>query len=205
MSKTYLVLTIVAVLVASGLLFLPEKANYDETKPELLLKEINDPARYLSVDLVAERLIDEDPSIMLIDVRSVEQFGEYSLPRSVNIPLSQILQPEQMDYLYQEDMDIVLYSNDDLYADQAWILCTRLGYKNLYVLKGGLNQWYISILNPSEPAETEPTEKFDLYSFRLAASQYFRGGADVHVDAGTSKEKIIIKKRVKKTTTAGGC
>lgn len=205
MSKTYIALTLVAVLVAVGLLFLPENEPYEETSPELLIKEINDPARFLSVDLIAERLIDEDPSLMLIDVRTANQFADYSLPTAINILLDQILLSEWSDYLYQEDMDVVLYSNSSLYADQAWILCTRLGYKNLYVLTGGLNEWYICIMNPSEPNETSASEEFDLYSFRLAASQYFRGGSDVNVQKDLSKEKIIIKKRQKKATTAGGC
>ncbi|MEZ5195964.1 MAG: rhodanese-like domain-containing protein [Bacteroidales bacterium] len=205
MSKTYIVLTIVAVLVAVGLLFLPEKGNYKETKPELLIKEINDPARFFHVDQIAERLIDEDPSMMLIDVRTADQFAGFSLPGAINIPLDQVLLPEWKDYLYQNDLDVVLFSNSDLYADQAWILCTRLGYKNLYVLKGGLNEWYTCILNPIEPPETAPTEEFDLFSFRSAASLYFKGGADVNADSGDSRETIIIKKREKKSTTAGGC
>lgn len=205
MSKTYIALTLVAVLVAVGLLFLPENERYNETNPELLIKEINDPARFLSVDMIAERLIDEDPSILLIDVRTANQYAEYSLPNSVNIPLDQILLPDWQDYLNQENKDVILYSNSDLSADQAWILCTRLGYKNLYVLKGGLNNWFTCIVNPTEPAETDPTEDFALYSFRLAASQYFGGGTDANVQADLPKENIVVTKRHKKTTTAGGC
>jgi sulfur-carrier protein adenylyltransferase/sulfurtransferase len=205
MSKTYIVLALIVVLVAVGLLFLPEHSNFEEINPELLIMEINDPARFLSVDQVAERLIDEDPSIMLIDLRTPEQYQEYSLPRSINIPLDQLLIPEWKDYLYQDNMDVILYSNSDLYADQAWIICTRLGYKNLYVMKGGLNEWYTCILEPSEPFETDPTEEFALYSFRLAASQYFGGGTEANVHSDKPKENIVIKRRQKKTTTAGGC
>lgn len=205
MSKTYIILTIIAVLIAVGLLFLPAHKNYKETDPRLLLKEINDPARFLSVDLITERLIDEDPSLMLIDVRTNDQYNEYSLPRSINIPMDQILLPESKDYLNQDNMDVVLYSNSDLIADQAWIICTRLGFKNLYVLKGGLNNWYTCIMSPVKPAETAPNEEFDLYSFRMAASQYFRGGSDANVQTDLPKENIVIKRRQKKLTTAGGC
>lgn len=205
MSKTYIILTIIAVLIAVGVLFLPVHKNYKETEPRLLLKEMNDPARFLSVDIVAERLINEDPSLMLVDVRTIEQYNAYSLPRSINIPLDQILLPESKDYLDQDNMDVVLYSNSDLFADQVWIICARLGFKNQYVLKGGLNNWYTCIMNPVKPAETAPTEEFDLYSFRMAASQYFRGGSDVNVQTDLSKENIVIKKRQKKITTTGGC
>lgn len=205
MSKTYIGLTIVAVLVAAGLLFLPGHKDFNETKPELLIKEMNDPARLLSVDLVAKRLIDEDPSIILIDVRTAEQYDEYALPRSINIPLERVLDPEWKEYLLQDNMDMVLYSNSDLYADQAWILYTRLGYKNLYVLKGGLNQWFKDIMQPLPPPETAPSEEFDLYSFRLAACQYFGGGSQTEVSSDQPKKEVTIIKRKKKTTAAGGC
>ena len=178
---------------------------YEEINPELLIKEINDPARFLSVDQVAERLINEDPSIMLIDVRSTEQYEEYALPRSINIPLERILDPEWKDYLYQDNMDVVLYSNSDLFADQGWILYTRLGYKNLYVLKGGLNQWFKDIMQPLPPPETAPSEEFDLYSFRQAACQYFGGGSQAVVSADQPKRQVTFIKRKKKTTAAGGC
>lgn len=205
MSKTYIALALIVVLVAVGLLFLPEHSKYVEINPKLLIKEINDPARFLSVDQVAERLIDEDPSIMLIDVRTPERYKEYSLPRTINIPLDQLLDSAWKDYLNQDNMDVILYSNSDLYADQAWIICTRLGYKNLYVMKGGINEWYSCIFNPSAPAETAPNEEFALYSFRLAASQYFGGSTDLNMQTDKPKENIVIKKRQKKTITAGGC
>jgi rhodanese-related sulfurtransferase len=205
MAKTYIGLTIVAILVAAGLLFLPDHKNFNEVKPDLLFKEINDPARFLSADLVAERLINEDPSIMLIDVRTSEQFTEYSLPRSINIPLDKIFEPEWKDYLLQDNIDVVLYSNSDLYADQVWILYTRIGYKNLYVLKGGLNQWFKDIMQPIPPPETTSSEAFDLYSFRKAASQYFGGGSQAELSADQPKKEVPIIKRTRKRTTAGGC
>jgi len=205
MTRKYIIITIVAVIGAVVLLFLPERSNQNEIKPEVLFKEINNPSRYLSVDLVAQRIIELDPSILLIDVRSEDQYNEFSLSGSVNVPLDSVLSTDKQDYLNRDDLDVVLYSNDDLYADQAWILCMRLGYKNLYVMKGGLNVWYANILNPIEPSQTAPNEDFDLYTFRLAAKQYFLGGSSIEIDSGSQKENIIVKRRTKKAVTAGGC
>lgn len=205
MSRKYLILTIVAIIGAVVLLFLPERSNQNEIKPEDLFKEVTNPSRYLSVDHVAQRIIEQDPSILLVDVRSEDQYKEFSLSGSVNVPLDSVLSVNKQDYLNRDDLDVVLYSNDDLYADQAWILCARLRYKNLYVMKGGLNEWYASILNPKEPSETAPIEDYELYSFRLAAKQYFLGGSSIEIDGGSQKENIIVKRRTKKAVTAGGC
>lgn len=205
MSKTYIILTVVSLIVAGGLLLLPESERNNDIKVKTLLKEINDPARYLSVDHVAERLINEDPSIILIDVRSFDQYESYSLPGAAGIPLDEINMEEWEDYLNQDDKDVVFFSNGDLYADQAWILCARKGFKNLYVMSGGLNQWFKDIMQPEKPLETAPSEAFDLYSFRLAAKLHFGGGS---IDIGGSEidaEPVKLIKRKKKTITEGGC
>lgn len=205
MSKTYIFITIIAVFGAAVLLFLPERSIQSEIEPEVLFKEINNPSRYLSVDHVAQRIIEQDPSILLIDVRPEDQYNEFSMTRSINVPLDSVLLSEQEEYLNRDDLDVVLYSNDDLYADQAWILCTRLGYKNLYVMKGGLNEWFAKILNPIEPPQTAPIEEYDLYTFRLAAKQYFLGGTAIEIDSDFKEKNIIVKRRTKKSVTAGGC
>jgi rhodanese-related sulfurtransferase len=206
MSKNYIILTLIAIAGATALLFLPERDIPNELDPNVLLMEITDPSRYLDVDLIAQRIIEKDPSLLLIDVRAADQYSAYALPGSFNIPLEKILESENEDYLNRDDLDVVLYSNGDLYADQAWILCARLGYKNLYVLKGGLNQWFATIMQPQMPPATAPSEDFDQYTFRLAASQYFKGGTSVETNMNGKQENMIIKKRrVKKTVTAGGC
>ncbi len=169
-----------------------------------MLKEIYNTSRFLSVDLIASRLINEDPSVMLVDVRSNDEFNSWSLPGAVNIPLNTIANPDSKDYLKQGDKDVVLFSNSDLYADQAWTICARLGYKNIYVMKGGLNEWFKSIMQPVLPAESSPKEAFDLYSFRKAASLHF-GGGHQEIRAEIPKENIVVKKREKKSKAEGGC
>lgn len=205
MSKTYIILAIVLLAVAGGLIFLPKTTRNSEIPPETLAKEINDPARFLSVDHIAERMIEEDPSILLIDVRSPEEYDLFTLPNAFSIPLSEITLPEWEGYLDQEEMDVVLFSNGDIYADQAWVICTRKGFKNLYVMEGGLNQWFSNIMQPTAPPETAPSEEFDLYAFRQGASLYFSGGS-IEIESSEAKAKPVkLMKRVKKTTTAGGC
>lgn len=205
MSKTYIILAVVLLALAAGLFLLPVSSRSKEITPEILYKEINDPARFLSVDQIAERIINEDPSILLIDVRPSEQFNLFTLPGALSIPLSEIAQPKWEEYLNQKDMDVIFFSNSDISADRAWIICARKSYKNLYVLEGGLNQWFSCIIQPSAPPETAPSEEFDLYSFRLAAGQYFKGGTVENESSDVIGEQVKTIKRDKKTTTAGGC
>merc|ERR1711879_332387 len=126
--------------------FLPEKKYTGELTPEKLLTAINDNSRYISSDQIAHRLIESDPSVLLIDVRDTASFKQYSLPGATNIPLDSLLSPSWAGFLDQDFVTKVFYSNGSVYAAQAWTLATRLGYKNVYILKGGLNNWVETIL-----------------------------------------------------------
>ena len=44
----------------------------------------------------------------------------------------------------------IFYSNGTITANEAWMVTRQLGYKNNFVLEGGLNYWFDAILNPQE-------------------------------------------------------
>jgi rhodanese-related sulfurtransferase len=205
MNRTYFILAVIALVVAGGLIILPETERNSDIKPELLHKEINDPSRFLSTDLVTKRLINEDPSILLVDVRTPEQYKSYTIPGAINIPLNEINLDEWTDYFAQDDMDVVFFSNGDVYADQAWILSRRKGYDHLYVMSGGLNKWFKDIMQASSPPETAPSEDFDLYAFRMGAKIHFGGGKTEIEMSQTEAEPVPLIRRKKKTITEGGC
>jgi rhodanese-related sulfurtransferase len=205
MNVKYLISGGLLVLLALALLLLPARQKQNEISPEQLAEKINDPSRFISSDEIAERLIEKEPSLQLIDVRSAEEYNQYSLPGAVNIPLSSLLDSASLELLRAEGMESVFFSNSDLTADQAWILCTRLQINNIRVMKGGLNVWFQTILQPSRPPESAPSEDHDLYMFRLAASQYFLGGEVTGTGKGSSEEPVIVKKRTKKSGSEGGC
>lgn len=215
MSKRYIFLAIILLGAAFVLMIIPPKEKGNQVDPHSFLVKINDQARFLDTDLIAKRIIDADPSLFLIDVRSIYEFEEYALPGAVNIPVEELLLKQWEDYFKQDAMDVVFYSNSDVYADQAWVLCAQLGYDNLYVMKGGLNKWFKTIMLPEMPLEGAPSEYFDLYSFRKGASLYFGGSVPdvpiaVEKSAGEStsapapKKKVVVKKKVKKQAE-GGC
>jgi rhodanese-related sulfurtransferase len=204
MSKRYIFLAFVLLASAFGLTRLPETPDRNQIPAGELLLKINDPAKYQTTHQIAKRLIERDPSLFLIDVRTAEQFEEYNIPGSFNIPLEEIMAPDWADYINQEDMDIVFYSNADVYADQAWMLHAQQGVKNLYVMKGGVNEWFSTIIQPSPPPETAPSEAFDLYAFERAACIYF-GGASAGVASAPPPKKAVTVRRKEKKAAEGGC
>jgi len=171
--KRYYFLSFALIAMAFGLVLLPEYTKNELTKPAYLLKEIISPARYISTDELADKLINQDPSLLIIDVRDKALFNSYSLPNAVNVPLASLLNEENESFVNQDQFEVVFYSNDDVYADQAWQMCRRLGYENLHVLKGGLNEWFSTIIDPQLPTEEMAEKEFEKFNFRRSASVYF--------------------------------
>lgn len=207
----YKMLAVILILLAGGLVLLPKYQKHEGIDPQELLSNVISPERYITTDQVAHKLINKDPSFILIDVRDEKSYANYSLPNAVNIPLKKLLDEDSRSYLNQNQFDVVLFSNDHFYADQAWILCNRLGFKNIRVLKGGLNSWFTTIINPQKPSEKMPAEEFELYSIRKAESMSFGVIYPEQVIVAGSETKTEAPKRVitvqkkKKRVAEGGC
>ncbi|OQX97470.1 MAG: hypothetical protein B6I24_08670 [Bacteroidetes bacterium 4572_128] len=191
--KKYIYISFLTFTFAIIVAFLPKQNTKKELSPEEFLSKINK---------LAKSIIEKDPNIFLIDLREKEEFDKFSLSNAVNIPLKDLLKIDNLDYLEQENKKIVFYSNGTTYSNQAWTIATRLNYKNLYVLKGGLNNWKKTILEPEYPKENADFKEFDLYEFRMGASQYFTGSGEK--EKAKRKKKKVIKKR-KKKEVEGGC
>jgi rhodanese-related sulfurtransferase len=180
---------------------------YKLTAEELLI-EVMENRQFMSPDEIAQILIDKDPSLQLIDVRSKDQFEKFSLPNAINIPLESLLSSEFDDVLNQDVKVNVFYSNSSNDANQAWMITRQLGYNNNYVLQGGLNYWAETIMNPEKPAEGSPNEEIAKYNFRMGANQALGGGLDAAATgpaSNISAPKPVIQKTKKKKGAAGGC
>jgi rhodanese-related sulfurtransferase len=206
MERKYTLLAVLLVVLALGLVLLPKKKELKEADPKILLSAIAEKSRFLSVDLVTHRIIENDPTLLLIDLRPAKEFKAYALPGAVNIQPEAILSNENMELLKQPGKDKVLYSNSDLTSEKVWLLGTRYSINRLYVLKGGLNEWYNTIIKPAEPSVTASSKDLDLLNFRTAARQYFTG-AEQTSDSKKAKapEKVIFIRKVPQAKSGGGC
>lgn len=212
LTHSYKILAVILILLAGGLLLLPTYEKHEGIDPESLLANAISPERYITADELAHKIISEDPTVLVIDVRDSVRFGSYSIPGAINIPLKNILDEENEGYLDQSAYEIVLCSDDNFYADQAWILCNRLGYKNLRVLQGGMRDWFNSVINPPVPDEKMPNSEHELYSFRKSASMFFGVVYEDQVKATpppakpSPKPKTVTPvKKKKKKMPEGGC
>ncbi|MGC9344199.1 MAG: rhodanese-like domain-containing protein [Bacteroidales bacterium] len=179
--------------------------QYKLTADELLEEAVSyEP--YVHPDNVADMLIQEDPMLQLIDVRSPDEYDKYHLPGAINIPLPDLLSSEYTDLINQDTKMNVFYSNGTLKSNEAWMITRQLGYRNNYVLQGGMNCWAEVIMNPEAPSQTSPDEEIAKYNFRKGASQALGGGDLQQNEAPTvAPPKPIIKKKPERKRVSGGC
>lgn len=185
----------------------PDKTKHFRLTADELLQEAGAGVQFISPDVVADMLVQKDPSLRLIDVRTPEEFDAYSMPGSINVPLSNLLAEEYADILNQDAYMNVFYSNGSVYANQAWMITRQLGYENNFVLEGGLNYWFGNILAAAEPAQTSPNEEFAKYDFRRSAAAALGGGGVVSATGDAPAVKAVkppVTAKAKKKP-AGGC
>lgn len=205
-------LSIAIFLISLGLLvaLLPERKANREISPRQMLLELTDHTRFLTADQIAEDLINHDPSLLLIDVRSKAEFDSFNIKGSIHIPLDSLLCQSTIKLLENPGLRKVFYSNDDIDAAQAWQIARRRAFGQLFILEGGVNNWFANIIKPEKPSVTASQNDFDLFSFRLAASQYFTGATsffpETKPEPKTTAPKKVITAPVKKSAPAeGGC
>ncbi|MFZ4522262.1 MAG: rhodanese-like domain-containing protein [Bacteroidales bacterium] len=202
-------LTLVLLILALVIAFVPQNTTRPyKLTAEQLLAEIRTGTQFISPDEVADKIIQKDPSIQLIDVRNPREFDLFSLPGAINVPLQDILAEKNTDVLNQSTKMNILYSNGSTEANEAWLLTRQLGYQNNYVLQGGLNYWMETILNPTRPVTVVSNDELARYDFRKAASNALGGGdaaaiAPAASSAATPKPGIVPVKKKKKAS--GGC
>jgi len=202
-------LLLASIIIPLGLIIAAVPEN--TTKPYKLtavqlLEEVKSGTQFMQPDEVADMLVQKDPSLQLIDVRSADEYEKFNLPNSINIPLVDILNPEWDLYINQDVKLNVFYSNGTNDANEAWMITRQLGYQNNYVLQGGVNYWAETIMNPEAPKSGSPNEEIIKYNLRKGAGMAL-GGAAVTAQPSIETSSPIppITKRKKKKTVQGGC
>lgn len=206
MKKLDIILISVMLLGATVLAILPQSHKVEsEIGPHHLMTHANQSTKYVSPDKLAKSLMMADPSIILVDLRSEADYMAYQLPGAINMPAENILDQENLDILLNDAYTFVLYSEGSITPSKIWLLLNRIGYNNLKVLEGGLNNWVETILRPKPGNYMDKPEDVALYEFRQSASRYFGKGNNGGTVSNDIPKAAPVVKREKKETGGGGC
>jgi rhodanese-related sulfurtransferase len=205
MNKKYVIWAGLLILLGIGLAVLPAGRRQQEIDPGLL-SEMKSQSRYMSTDQIARKIIEKDPGYLYVDVRDSVQFRKFSLPGAINVPLNHLLDSANSELLNQKVKNVIFFSNGDVDAEKAWLLCRRMGYERLYVMQGGLIRWSETIMNPPVPLASAPGQDFDNYDFRKGASAYFGGSSlSTPKQLNPTPQKLVVRPKNNSAPAAGGC
>lgn len=102
-----------------------------------IIKKLNRNKENISTAEMLEILKTND-NVILLDVRSSQEYREGNLPGSINIPLYEIQKRANME-LKNKDAIIIAYCSAGTRSKKAIKILRKLGYKNLYTVEGGIN------------------------------------------------------------------
>jgi rhodanese-related sulfurtransferase len=171
-------------------------------KPQRLLSEVLNEDTYLSVDQVAKFIVTEDSSVQLIDLRTPEEFKTVNIPGSINIPYSKLLDTDPNSVLNNGKARNIFYSNGDFDSNYALAIARGLNLNNTYVMKGGLNEWFSTVMNSSFHGERISARENALFENRTRAKRLF---TDMNSLPDSLKLKFIQSKLVAAKKLDGGC
>ena len=145
---------------------------------------------HVSVEDLADWIIQSKLDFRLIDLRTEKEFAEYHIPNSENKTLTAL---EKADIPKNEK--IVLYSEGGIHSAQAWMLLKAKGYKGVYMLMGGLEDWKAKILFPALPENFNP-EQIAKFEKTKEVSKYFGGTPSVGgtADVKSETQKMVMPK-----------
>jgi len=196
---------ITVLLVGLGILlaFMPNPSSKTfKLKPNELLEKSSSAEIYFSVDEVARFVNNEDSTVQLIDLRSADEFRKCNIPGAVNIPFDDLLNPAWSVYFNQKNMRTVFYGNGDQNANVAWTIATGLGTENCFVMKGGLNEWFKTVMLTKFEGERIKPRENALFENRYKAREIFN---QINSLPDSLKTKYFDAKRLQMAKLDGGC
>ncbi|MBI5010981.1 MAG: rhodanese-like domain-containing protein [Bacteroidia bacterium] len=192
------------ILVGLGVILamLPLTGNRSFTvNPQKLVTGAFDQTSYFTSDQVARFIATEDTSIQLIDLRSQKEFSKLNIPGSINIPYESFIDIAP-GTLTGGDIKYILYSNGDIDANNAWVIAKGLKINNVYVMKGGLNEWFSTVMNSRFTGERISARENALFESRRKAGQIF---TEINSLPDSLKRKYFEARHVAAKKLDGGC
>ena len=170
--------------------------------PKKLLSEVLDNSTYFTVDQVAKFIVSEDSSVQIIDLRTPEEFRTLNIPGSINVPYSKLLDNDPGSFLNNGKARNIFYSNGDFDSNYAIAFERGLNFNNTYVMKGGLNEWFNTVMNSNFIGERISARENALFETRTRARKMFN---EMNSMPDSLKMKFIRSKHIAEKKLDGGC
>jgi rhodanese-related sulfurtransferase len=147
----------------------PYRASRATVDVERLARAVAHEEDHVTAIELAEWIRGRKAGLRIVDLRTAAEFESYHVPRAERIALESLSTAP----LRATDT-IVLISGGGAHAAQAWVLLQALGFRQVYFLRGGLQEWIDDVMNPTILATAPPAA---MAEFKRVGeiSRYFGG------------------------------
>jgi uncharacterized protein len=195
----YTGIAFIGILLATSAFFFPERR---ESLKQLISDENfvrSYEVKSLTADEFALCLIktQECDKLQVFDFRSEDEYKKMSLPKSNLFTFENLFEKEPTILLNLKHKENVFVANDELSERKMAIAARELGFKDIYILQGGLDNFKDKILNYSPMENPKTIDDSYTNRFRAEAKQI------IPLLIENSKPKGPLKKEMKRVI--GGC
>jgi rhodanese-related sulfurtransferase len=167
----YVGLTGIAMILGLSAFFLPNRKEAISNKLSDAKFVVFQQVKSITSDELAFRIVDDDPNLQIIDIRTLLEYDSLSLPKSTHFTIDNLFEKDAYNLLSVKHKKNVFVANEELSEKKAAIIANELGFNNVFVLKGGLSKFKTDILQFKMPAEITDRWVKDTYIFRERASK----------------------------------
>lgn len=195
--------SIVLICLGFILVLLPPSGNSSFIlRPQNLLSEMLDSNTYYSADQVARFIVSEDSTVQIIDLRTPGEYETANIPGSINIPYDKFISMNPGIILNNGKSRNIFYSNGDFDSNYSLAIARGLNIKNTYVMKGGLNEWFNTVMNSSFTGERITVRENSIFETRTKAKRMF---TEMNSLPDSLKMKFFQTKQLTAKKLDGGC
>lgn len=142
-------------------------------------------------------------NVILFDIRDNFTFGQGHIPGAENLSAHELIKEEsikRLEKLQDQNITVVIYGEDQLQANAAWMLFRQVGFNNVKVLAGGY-QYYAQHKNDLAASKSDMSFKKGDAQYNFVELAAPKEGAVIN----QAKKKVVVRRRKKTAAAAGGC
>lgn len=194
--KLYYGLTVIAVVTAISAFALPDRkvSLLNKVNDEKFVASIE--VKLMTSDELAFRIMDDDKNIQIFDFRSKKDFDSLNLPKSKNYILENLFEKDANELLSLKNKKNIFIADNELMAKKGAVLAIKLGFTDIYVLQGGMEQFERNIINFKQVSEGTTQSEKDTYRFRTKAStvipELIQKSKEKQKSSGENKPKRVV-------------
>jgi len=203
--KTLWVLILFLIVIIIGFLTMKRPLLNYEINLQQTTKILKDTSNncfypYQLVDVLNHK----NKNVVLIDLRNKYAYGLGHIPGARSIPAFDLTHKDNVALLkgYKKNgVSVVLYADNQLAADGAWLFFRQVGFCNVRFLLGGYNYY------KTHKDNLEQTKLDNSYIKGIARFDYAKvASSNATLTASQkSKKPVVFHRRKKVAVAAGGC